>query len=134
MKEIVLNMQYRYFTKLEQIPQKLNISLRNLLLTNINISSDSEIPTYKMDTTVPTLFVLADDCATQTISECKKRNPLLGTYYVHELNEELFKIQWNQLWQYSKTDDFNVVNDISTHFWLHGEKLKALSPSAKNRH
>jgi len=37
-KEMVLNMQYRYFTKLEQIPQKLNISLKNLLLTNINIT------------------------------------------------------------------------------------------------
>lgn len=37
-KEMVLNMQYRYFTKLEQIPQKLNISLKNLLLTNISIT------------------------------------------------------------------------------------------------
>lgn len=37
-KEIVLNMQYRYFTKLEQIPQKLNVSLKNLLLTNISIT------------------------------------------------------------------------------------------------
>lgn len=37
-KEMLSNMQYRYFTKLEQIPQKLDISLRNLLLTNINIT------------------------------------------------------------------------------------------------
>lgn len=88
---------------------------------------DSEIPTYKMDTTVPTLFVLTDDCATQTLSECKKRNPLLGTYYVHELNEELVKMHWNQLWQHRRTDNFNVVKDINTHFWLHAEKLKALS-------
>lgn len=37
-KEMILNMQYKYFTELGQIPQKLNISLRNLLLTNINIT------------------------------------------------------------------------------------------------
>jgi hypothetical protein len=56
---------------------------------------DSAITTYKIDTTVPTLFVLADDCDTQTISKCKKRNPLLGVYYVHELNEKMLEIQWN---------------------------------------
>ena len=87
---------------------------------------DSEVSTYKMDTTVPTLFVLTDDCDAQTIDKCKNQNPLLGTYYVHEINEEMIKKQWNQLWQHTKTEDFNMVNDINTHFWLYAEKLKVL--------
>lgn len=47
-KEMVLNMQYNYFIKLEHIPNNLNISLRNLLLTNINITPKllSEEPRY----------------------------------------------------------------------------------------
>lgn len=37
-REMIFNMQYIYFRKLKQIPQKLNISLKNLLLINININ------------------------------------------------------------------------------------------------
>lgn len=39
-KKMVFDMQYHYFIKLEHIPQKLNISLRNLLLTNMEITPE----------------------------------------------------------------------------------------------
>lgn len=39
-KKMVSYMQYNYFMNLDYIPQKLTISLRNLLLTNINLTSE----------------------------------------------------------------------------------------------
>jgi len=47
-KKMIFEMQFDYFIKLEHIPQKLNISLRNLLLTNIRITPEylSEEPRY----------------------------------------------------------------------------------------
>lgn len=39
-KKMVFDIQYNYFMNLEHIPQKLTISLRNLLLTNINLTPD----------------------------------------------------------------------------------------------
>jgi len=47
-KKMVFDMQYHFFIKLEHIPQKLNVSLRNLLLTNMKITPEflSEKPIY----------------------------------------------------------------------------------------
>lgn len=99
---------------------------------HIILIPDSMILTFRIDAT-PALFILANSCDKQTVCECKKQNPLLGAYYVHELNEELVKVQWNQLWQHSKTDKVTVVNDINTHCWLKTEKLKALPVLFTNR-
>nr|WP_295684468.1 hypothetical protein [uncultured Lachnoclostridium sp.] len=68
-KEMVLNMQYRYFEKIEHIPQKLNITLRNLLLTNINITSEflSVEPRYTYNNSIGQYALIK-------LSEAKERN------------------------------------------------------------
>lgn len=81
-----------------------------------------------IDNIVPTMFILTEDCNKDIKSNCEKRNPLLGTYYTYELDQELIKKQWEKIWL-SKTKnnfEFDVVKDINSHFKLEGEKLKAL--------
>lgn len=83
---------------------------------------------FEINIAVPTLFVLLDECDPQTVEQCKNWNPLLGVCKASDLNENLLKMQWEQLWShYQENDfDFDKVPDMDIHFWLHEEKLKAL--------
>ncbi len=84
------------------------------------------IPEAGINNIVPTMFILTDDCDEEVKYRCNKLNPLLGTYYTGELNERLIKKQWNELWMYNKSEDFDKMNDINIHFRLEKEYLKAL--------
>lgn len=94
----------------------------------IVIVPDYVLINQKIDNIAPTMFILTEDCSKDIKNNCEKRNPLLGTYYIHELSQELIKKQWEKIWLSKRTNDFEVeaVKDINIHFRLEGEKLKAL--------
>ncbi|MCQ5141454.1 CHAT domain-containing protein [Enterocloster bolteae] len=81
-----------------------------------------------VDNVAPTMFILTDNCSIDIKTKCEKSNPLLGTYYIHELNQELIKKQWEKISQLNGKNDFkfNPVKDLDIHYRLEGEKLKAL--------
>lgn len=74
----------------------------------------------------PTIFILENNCNEEIKNICNKHQPLLGTYYMHELSEELIKEHWDILWKNNKSDDFQKVRDIDIHYKLENEYLKAL--------
>lgn len=89
---------------------------------------DYVLVNLKIDNIAPTMFILTEDCSKDIKNNCEKRKPLLGTYYTHELSQELIKKQWEKIWLSKRTNDFEfeAVKDINIHFRLEGEKLKAL--------
>ena len=76
-------------------------------------------------TTRELLALLTDEIADYEYLDWK---PMVGTYYTHELSQELIKKQWEKIWLSKRTNDFEfeAVKDINIHFRLEGEKLKAL--------
>lgn len=89
---------------------------------------DDEIINHNIGNESPAMFILTEDCGRDIKRNCEKRKPLLGTYYIYELNQELIKKQWEKIWMSKRNNDFKFdkVKDIDIHFRLEGEKLKAL--------
>lgn len=86
----------------------------------IVIVPDYVLINQKIDNIAPTMFILTEDCSKDIKNNCEKRNPLLGTYYTHELSQELIKKHWEKIWLSKRTNDFEVeaVKDINIHFRL----------------
>lgn len=74
----------------------------------------------------PTMFILTDDCDAAAKRTCESQAPLLGVFYIHELNEALLKRLWAELWDRCKTDRCSVVPDIAVQHILRGRQLLAL--------
>lgn len=74
----------------------------------------------------PTLIILTGDCNTKVKVVSETFNPVLGIYEINDLNETLLKKQWNELYNYTQNQDYDVVSDINIHYWLNNEYLKAL--------
>lgn len=91
----------------------------------ITILPDSELNRIKFNF-VPTMFLLADDCDPKAKNKCDLFKPLLGSYYAHELNENLLKKLWMDLWEHSKAGGYPIVPNIEVQQILSGERLKAL--------
>lgn len=91
----------------------------------ITILPDTELSRLQFPS-APTMFVLADDCDLETKAACELQKPLLGTFYSCQLNQDLLKTLWMELWQTCKTDASSIVPDIGVQHILRGERLKAL--------
>ena len=76
---------------------------------------DYVLVNLKIDNIAPTMFILTEDCSKDIKNNCEKRKPLLGTYYTHELSQELIKKQWEKIWLSKRTNDFEfeAVKDIN---------------------
>lgn len=91
----------------------------------ITILPDSELNRIQLHFE-PTMFLLTDDCDFETKNICNLLKPLLGSFYAHELNENLLKKLWMALWEKCKTTEYPIVPNIEIQHILSGEHLKAL--------
>ena len=76
------------------------------ILAPIVLVPDYVLVNLKIDNIAPTMFILTEDCSKDIKNNCEKRKPLLGTYYTHELSQELIKKQWEKIWLSKRTNDF----------------------------
>ena len=76
--------------------------------------------------TIPTMFVVTDNCDAAIKQVCESQKPLLGAFYSHELDEKLLEKLWMELWQKSKTEGETIVPDMDIQHILRDEYIKAL--------
>ena len=76
--------------------------------------------------TIPTMFVVTDNCDAEIKQVCESQKPLLGAFYSHELDEKLLEKLWMELWQKSKTEGETIVPDMDIQHILRDEYIKAL--------
>ena len=91
---------------------------------NIIIAPDKLIK--KLPNINATMVILTDDCPEDVKFGCERFTPPLGIYYTKELNNELLKTSWNNLYEQYKLKGYTAVRDIDTHLILRDEYIKAL--------
>lgn len=92
---------------------------------NIMILPDNILPVFRFPSR-PTMFVLVDKCSAEIKHVCEACVSELGVFYMRELNEQLLKNLWMNLWHIYQTVDESIVQDIEIQYILHDEYLKAL--------
>lgn len=74
----------------------------------------------------PTLIIYADNCDPGVKIVSGDMNPMLGCYKISELNENLLKRQWHELWNLSNQENLKKIDNIDKQYLLKGEYTKAL--------
>ena len=92
---------------------------------DITIVPDFLVPKMRFHT-IPTMFVVTDNCDAEIKRVYESQKFLLGAFYAHELGENLLEKLWIELWLKSRTEGETVVPNIDIQHILRGGYIKAL--------